>query len=133
MTMKENKFPSILKRYLSSVIDLIFIFSMMILAGYIFQSDNQMVIKARIVTVIILFFIYEPLFTSRFCTIGQKLTGIRVRNMLSYQNITLPKAYIRIIIKLFLGFISFFTIPFTQHKRAIHDLVVGSVVIEIKQ
>ena len=32
--------------------------------------------------------------------------------------------------KITLGFISFFTIPFSKEKRALHDLIIGSVVLE---
>ncbi len=117
---------------MSSFIDAVFIVSMMISAGYIFQNDHAMTVKARVVTIVFLFFIYEPLCTSKFCTIGQIMTGIRVRSLNEEGKISIQMAYIRIIFKLLLGFISFFTIPFTKHKRAIHDLIVGSVVIRDK-
>jgi uncharacterized RDD family membrane protein YckC len=128
--MNQEEYPSILKRYLSTVIDSMFVLSMMVLAGYLFQNDNQMAINARVGMILFLFFVYEPVCTSKYCTLGQKVTGIRVRSMLLRENISITKAYLRIIIKILLGFLSFFTIPFTKNKRAIHDLVANSIVIE---
>jgi uncharacterized RDD family membrane protein YckC len=58
--------------------------------------------------------------------------GIRVRKKILHENISIPSAYLRIIVKLFLGLISFFTIPFSDKKRAIHDFAVDSVVIYVK-
>jgi uncharacterized RDD family membrane protein YckC len=76
-----------------------------------------------------MFFVYEPFCTSFSCTLGQKLTGIRVRMLSSYERISLPRAYLRIVVKLFLGLISFFSLPFSKNRRAIHDFAVGSIVI----
>lgn len=128
--MNHEKYPSILKRYLSTLIDSLFVLSMMILVSYLFQSNNQLATNARVGMILFLFFVYEPICTSKFCTIGQKVTGIRVRAMFLRQNISISKAYFRIIIKILFGFLSFFTIPFTKNKRAIHDLIANSIVIE---
>ena len=124
-----NDFPTIIRRYFSTLIDSIFIISMFISAGYLFQDNSELVIQFRVGIAIILFFVYEPFCTSFYCTIGQKLTNIRVRSNKSKGRISLPQAYIRVIGKVFLGFISFFTIPLTKNKRAIHDLMAGSVVL----
>ena len=129
--MKETLYPSILRRYLSSLIDAMFILVMMVLVGYSFQHDSDLAIKVRVGMLVFLFLIYEPLCTSKLCTIGQLLTDIRVRSNDIKQNISLPKAYVRIIFKVLLGFISFFSILFSDRKRAIHDIVVGSVVIKV--
>jgi uncharacterized RDD family membrane protein YckC len=130
--MLSAEYPSILKRYISTAIDSIFIISMFILVSYIFQQDNEIATKVRVGTILFLFFVYEPICTSLYCTLGQKLTGIRVRNMFNHGRISLPKAYIRIITKILLGFLSFFTIPVSKDKRAIHDYIVGSIVLEEK-
>jgi len=125
-------YPSILRRYLSTLIDSIFIISMLILVSYIFQQKHGIANQTRVVLIFSMFFIYEPLCTSFFCTLGQKVTGIRVRDYAAFgeQKISLPKAYLRIISKVFLGFISFFTIMFSKEKRAIHDFLAGSIVLE---
>ncbi|THB79596.1 MAG: RDD family protein [Desulfobulbaceae bacterium] len=122
-------YPSIPKRYISSFIDGVFIISMMFITGYLFQSSEGLSIKVRVGVVLFFFFVYEPLFTSLFCTLGQLITGIRVRSLEHQDKISIPRAYLRIGCKLLLGILSFFTIPFTKHRRAIHDLIVGSIVV----
>ena len=131
--MTQEIYPSILKRYLSTFIDSVFMLSMLILVSFLFQKDSQTETYARVGMIFFLFLVYEPFCTSNYCTLGQKITGVRVRTVFQREKITLPKAYLRIVIKILLGFVSFFSIPFTPHKRAIHDLVVGSVVIESSQ
>ena len=126
------EYPSILRRYFSTVIDGLFIIGMLILISYIFDSDNEIVTSLRVAIILFMFFIYEPIFTSCFCTLGQKITNIRIRKISTGSRISIPHAYLRIIVKMFLGIISFFTIPFSKDKRAIHDFVVGSLVIHKK-
>jgi hypothetical protein len=43
--------------------------------------------------------------------------------------ISLGQAYVRVTVKIGLGIISFFTIPLSKHKRAIQDMMVGSLVV----
>ncbi|MBE0597419.1 MAG: RDD family protein [Desulfuromonadales bacterium] len=121
--------PTILRRYLSTFIDGVFILSVVIFASLAIDSDSALAGYARIAVFLGMFFLYEPIFTSRFCTLGQKITGIRVRTFGSYENISIPAAYLRIIIKILLGFISLLSIPFTKDRRAVHDFASGSVVI----
>jgi uncharacterized RDD family membrane protein YckC len=128
----EYHYPTILRRYLSTFIDGVFVLAVFILTSYIFQHEGEMVTKVRIIIILFMFFVYEPFCTSMFCTLGQKVTGIRVRKIGSYERISILSAYLRITIKLFLGIISFFTIPFSKDRRAIHDFAVGSVVIHEK-
>ena len=123
----EIEYPSLLRRYLSTAIDGLLIVFMIIMSGYLFQSENLVYIRVGLI--LFMFLVYEPLFTSVFCTLGQKITGIRVRKAALKEKINIFQAYIRIFVKLILGIISFFTIPFSKNKRAIHDMVVGSIVI----
>ena len=121
--------PTILRRYLSTFIDGVFILSVFIFSSLAIKSDSAIADYARIAVFLGLFFMYEPIFTSRFCTLGQKITGIRVRTNGSYSKISIPAAYLRIIIKILLGFISLLSIPFTRDRRGVHDFASGSVVI----
>ena len=123
------EYPSILRRYLSTVTDGFLIISVLIMTAYIFPADTGLAKILRIGIGFGMLFLYEPIFTSRFCTLGQKIMGIRVREIISLQKISIPKAYLRILIKIFLGLISFFSILFSKDKRAIHDFVVGSIVM----
>jgi uncharacterized RDD family membrane protein YckC len=128
--MERLSFPSITRRYLSSLVDGLFIFAMLILAGYLFQNNSELTKSVRISLVLLLFLVYEPFCTSKFCTIGQKITGIRIRDYNSKTKLPLYRAYFRIIVKIFLGFISLLTIMFSKDRRAIHDFIARSIVLE---
>lgn len=121
--------PTVTRRYLSTFIDSTLVILMFIAISFIFPQDTSNFPFIRLTLIIIMFLIYEPFLTSKFCTLGQKITGIRVREINSLQKISILSAYGRIIVKMILGMISFFTIPFTKGKRAIHDFAVDSVVI----
>lgn len=121
--------PTITRRYLSTFIDGILVLSFFLIISFIFQQDSGNIQAIRIALILSMFLIYEPLCTSKFCTLGQKVTGIRVRQFSSRQRISLLAAYGRILVKLFLGLISFFTIPFSKGKRGVHDFAASSVVI----
>ncbi|MEA3434890.1 MAG: RDD family protein [Thermodesulfobacteriota bacterium] len=122
-------YPSIIRRYFSTVIDGFFIFGIFVLSSYILDTENTTATKIRIGIILFMVIVYEPIFTAFFCTLGQKITGIRIRKFSTGNRISLIRAYLRIIVKIFLGIISFFTIPFTKNKRAIHDFAAGTLVI----
>jgi len=125
----EIQYPSIIRRYFSTVIDGLFIFGIFVLSSYILDTKNTAATKIRLGIILFMVFVYEPIFTAYFCTLGQKITGIRIRKFSTGNRISLIRAYLRIIVKIFLGIISFFTIPFTKNKRAIHDFAAGTFVI----
>lgn len=125
----QDQFPSILRRYLATFVDGFLIIVAVIAISFMLSQDSEVAIKIRVGVILLMFFVYEPFCTSKLYTIGQKMTGIRVRRIADGKRISLPLAYIRIVFKLFLGMISFFTIPFSKERRAIHDIVVGSVVV----
>ena len=129
----EIEYPSILRRYFSTFIDGLFIIGVLVLWSFILDSDNSTATNIRIGIILFMFFVYEPIFTAYFCTLGQKATGIRIRKLSSGKRISIFQAYLRIIVKILLGILSFFTIPFTKNKRAIHDFAVGSLVIYEKE
>ena len=125
----EINYPNIIRRYFSTFIDGIFAIGIFVLFSYILDTENTAATKIRVGIILFLFFVYEPIFTAYFCTLGQKITGIRIRKFSTGNRISLALAYLRIIVKIFLGIISFFTIPFTKNKRAIHDFAAGTLVI----
>lgn len=87
----------------------------------------------RIVSFILIFSFYDPFFTSRFGgTIGHSYSKINVKreNNLS-RNISFPVAVIRYLLKTFLGCVSLLTVTGNDKKKAIHDFVAKSVVVEI--
>jgi uncharacterized RDD family membrane protein YckC len=125
----QSKYPTILRRYLASSIDVVFILTVFIAFFYMLNGDNDIGLIIRIMIGFSVLFLYEPVFTSRLCTIGQKITGIRVRKADSGKRLSIPEACLRTVVKLLLGLISFFSIPVTRKRRALHDFAAGSVVI----
>lgn len=121
--------PSIARRYLATLIDLLLVLSMLVIISYVFKDADNKFIWLRLIISLGLFFIYEPLCTSKYSTIGQQIMGIRVRSIPNLKHISLFAAYIRIFVKLSLGWISFLTIPFTDGKRGIHDFAAQTIVI----
>ena len=75
----ENQYPTMPRRYLATLIDGILILSVFISTVYIIPQENETARILRIGIAIFMFFIYEPLHTSKLCTLGQKIMGIRVR------------------------------------------------------
>jgi uncharacterized RDD family membrane protein YckC len=124
-----SKYPTILRRYMSTLIDILFVLSIIIAVIYSFQGNGEVESMIRIALILASIFFYEPIFTSRFCTLGQRITGIRVRKLDSTTKISLPYAFMRTIVKLLIGFISFFYIPVTRKRRGLHDFVAGSLVV----
>ena len=58
------------------------------------------------------------------------LIGIRVkRESDEKRNILFPLAIVRFIVKAFLGIISLLTVYSSEKKKAIHDILVGSIVL----
>ena len=125
----KQKFPSILQRYLSSFIDGLLILALFIGLSYLFQQDSQMADSIRLVIFFGVFLCYEPICVSCFFTLGQKITGIRVRRVGTLGKIPIPLAFVRYFLKIALGFASLFAIIFSEKRRAIHDYASGSNVI----
>jgi uncharacterized RDD family membrane protein YckC len=79
-----------------------------------------------------LFIAYEPLCMTLGSTLGNYLKGIRVRkDSDSTKRINILQAIMRYPVKVLLGWISFLTISSNPKRRAIHDLVSGSVMIKL--
>ena len=130
---EETVYPSLAKRFQASMIDVVVIIVMMIVLSSIFSSFSEVPDLVRIAAFIFIWFGYEPLFTIVACTLGQKIAGIRVRKFDDVQKkINAVQAYLRFTVKYFLGIISFFCIHSNRERRAIHDMVSGTVVVEHK-
>ena len=118
-------------RVKAALIDSMFLIGEIILASYIFSLFENVPDYAKIIVFVFIFLLYDPLFTSLFGgTIGHMIMNIRVkRSRNEERNILFPLAIIRFIVKVFLGWLSLLTVTGNNKKKAIHDMVVGSVVI----
>ena len=128
----EEQYPSLLARIQSSFIDLMLIIILMAVFTGIFDKLENVPDEARIAVFAGLFLLYEPLCMTFGCTLGNYLKGIRVRRESdSTKRINFFQALIRYPVKALLGWISFLTINTNPRRRAIHDMVSGSVMIRL--
>jgi uncharacterized RDD family membrane protein YckC len=127
----EIEYPSLSDRIQSTFIDTISIILMMFIFSSVLENIQNVSDWIRIFLFIALWILYDPLCTSLGCTIGNYVKGIRVRQRENHSmRINFFQALIRYILKIFLGWLSFLTVYSNVERRALHDMVVGSVVIK---
>jgi uncharacterized RDD family membrane protein YckC len=128
--MIQVKFPGVLDRVKAIVTDSVVILLFIIIATYTFSFFDNVPDNVKIAAFVFII-LYDPIFTSIFGgTIGHMLIGIRVkRESDETRNILFPLAILRFIVKAFLGWISLLTVSGNKKGKAIHDYLVGSVVI----
>lgn len=125
------QYPLLLKRYQSLFIDFLLLFTIMIITMVVIgESEIRQTVMLSMGALFLL--VYEPLLTVYSATVGQRMMGIRVRDVNNpAKRIGLLRAYIRLVVKWYLGWLSFITINFNPQHRAIHDMASASVVIRI--
>ena len=131
----EANYPELKTRVQSTFIDGIFMIGLMFLAGTILEKINPSQEEedglVRAIIFVSIWAIYEPLATTMGCTLGNYLMKIRVKkHQDTAKKINLLQAFVRFILKFFLGWISFLTIHSNKERRAIHDFAAASVMIE---
>lgn len=128
----EPKYPSLLNRIKSITIDALIVISGMFLFNEILEKFDTVPNWIRMALFSTLF-LYEPLCTAFAATIGNEKMNIRVRkNSDVTQRINLFQAIVRYFFKVVLGWLSFITIFSNKKQRAIHDIISGSVMIEVR-
>jgi uncharacterized RDD family membrane protein YckC len=131
----EVRYPDLKTRVQSTFIDTILMLVLMFLASVILDKINPLQDSedgwVRGLIFILVWGVYEPVSTVLGCTLGNYLMKIRVKK---YSNntrrINLVQAYVRFVLKIVLGWVSFLTINSNKERRAIHDFAAGSVMIE---
>ena len=127
----EIEYPSLSDRIQSTFIDTISIILMMFIFSSVLENLQNVSDWIRIFLFIALWILYDPLCTSLGCTIGNYVKGIRVRQREDHtMRINFFQALVRYIFKIFLGWLSFLTVYSNVERRALHDIVVGSVVVK---
>lgn len=117
-----------------TLIDLVFILLLMGLVSEIFDQFPSVPNWVRI-AVMLLMILYDPIFTSTSCTLGQKIIGVRVRNYEKLrfegkeERINFFFAVWRILVKYALGGVTFISFFLNDDKRMLHDFASGSIVI----
>jgi uncharacterized RDD family membrane protein YckC len=127
-------YPLLIKRIQSVFIDTVFIVGLMFLFSAILSSFEYVPDWVRMSVFILIWVVYEPLCISLGSTLGNYLMGLSVRkhNNLN-ERINLIRALMRYAFKMGLGWLSFLTIHRNSKRRAIHDLVAGSVMVHIER
>jgi len=126
-----HRTPTISRRLCSSLLDYLFLAFLAGTAAYFLVGIEN---EQRFGTwgaglFLVLLFVYEPVFSCHICTLGQKVTGIRVRRYMHPGRLGLGSGYIRLGVKLVSWPLSLLTIPMTMGGRALHDFAAGSIVI----
>jgi len=130
----EIKYPSLIKRIQSILIDTLLMVVLIFLAAWVMDNmkigeEQEGLVKA--ITFVCIWGVYEPVCMILGSTLGNYLIGIRARKHSdTNKRINIFQAYVRFIVKILLGWISFLTIGMNKERRAIHDLVAGTVMIE---
>lgn len=123
-------YPSIAERIKSSVIDGVFIIFIMSVIAMLFDEFENVPNWIRATLFIGLFFIYEPVAQTLGYTLGNYIMEIRVRSeTFPEQRINIIQAFMRFGFKSLLGWLSFFTVRSNPQRRAIHDMMSGSVML----
>jgi uncharacterized RDD family membrane protein YckC len=130
LVSQQVEYPQLTDRLQSSFIDgMLIIVLMFVFSGMLERYENAPD-WIRIGLFFGLWAVYEPLCTTLGATLGNYIKGIRVRqNGATGQRINFFQAFIRYVLKMLLGWISFLTIHTNPQKRAIHDIIAGSVMI----
>lgn len=121
-------YPNALRRYVAMLIDALVVW--MLVFSIVRLTETAGSETLMIVLIVIVVAAYEPLSTAYACTLGQALMRFRVRTFEGLRRITIARAYGRFALKYLLGVISFLSMPVRSDRRAIHDLVSETIVIE---
>lgn len=129
--MNNHNYPGVATRVKAVICDSVLLIILMIVTATLFDRFENVPDFARAIAFVFIFLLYDPLFTSLFGgTLGHMLMGIRVKRASNQnKNIGFPLAIIRYLLKALLGWISLLTVSGNKSAKAIHDIVVKSIVI----
>lgn len=126
--MEKTNYPGIFDRLKASVIDSIVIIFLIGASTEVFEIFDDSSIYFKMLF-FLLIFLYEPIMVSLFgASIGHRMCKLKVCSDRTSKNLSLIKSIVRFLIKFMLGWVSLITISNNKQKKAMHDLVVNSVV-----
>jgi uncharacterized RDD family membrane protein YckC len=127
----EEKYPSVLDRIKSTLIDTIILIACMLLFTDILEMFDNVPNWVRMVLFISLL-MYEPICTALGGTFGNLKMKIRVRkNSDVTKPINIVQSIIRYFFKVILGWISILAILISPKSRTLHDMICGSIMIKV--
>jgi uncharacterized RDD family membrane protein YckC len=104
----------------------------MFILSSVLQNFQNFPNRTRILLFFVLWAVYEPLATTLGFTLGNYIAGIRVRKFKNINSkVNFFQSFIRFIMKVLFGWLSFITILANKKRRALHDLVSGSIMIKV--
>ncbi len=123
--------PGVSARVKAAIFDNGVIIGMMILATMCLSAIDNPPDNLKMMVFIFIFFLYDPITTSFMGgTFGHRFAGIKVKRLSDEsKNVILPLTLLRFVLKATLGVISLLIIPSNENRQAIHDTVVGSIVL----
>jgi uncharacterized RDD family membrane protein YckC len=120
-------YPSLLRRYLASFID---VFVVLFLFFIYAKSPLAKTTSGAVATwPLWLFVVYEPICNRYATTLGQLAMGFRVRTFKDQRRVPLWRGLVRLLTKYGLGVISFIRMPVQKHRRALHDILSGTIAL----
>jgi len=120
------RYPSLLRRVLATQIDVFVILFLL----YLFAHSPFYNGEVETYWPLWLFILYEPVCTRYLCTLGQFLLRFRVRTFSDHSKVPLWRGLVRVLVKYLLGILSFLLMPRQPQRRAFHDLIAGTIVLE---
>ena len=121
-----DRLANVSKRYCAAVID-----SFVVVALFLIAKALPLPVLSAASPAVLFFLalLYEPVFTSGFCTLGQWLLGYRVRTLEQLERIGILQACWRYLLKIPLGVLSIFVISARWDHRALHDLGSNTIAV----
>jgi uncharacterized RDD family membrane protein YckC len=126
-----HNYPTLSQRVLSTVVDQVVILAFMLVIAAALDAVHPPD-WIRVALFFGIWGVYEPVFMTRGCTLGNYVIGLRARQFQDdSKRINITQAYIRYIVKVLFGWLSFLTINMNKQRRAIHDLAASTVMIKV--
>ena len=131
VTFNESALPTLLTRVKALVVDFCILLAVFSLMSVLIDAIGGVPDFLKGAVFVIMAYLYDPLLTAfTGSTIGHKLMKLKVRRYSEPEkNISIWQALLRFFIKISLSWLSFLTVTGTKHKRAIHDILSGSIVL----
>jgi uncharacterized RDD family membrane protein YckC len=123
--------PSLVVRIKALFIDLVILLLVFTMVSIVVDAVGSVPSIIKGIIAVFMFYLYDPIFTAFYGgTIGHKIMRLKIKRFQEPdKNISLAAALLRFLMKSMLGWISFFTVTGNINKRAIHDLVSGSILL----
>ena len=125
----QKHFANISRRTQAVIIDSLFLFFLFLGTSFLASKiDISPYIKVGIIGFLVLF--TEPLLvTFHGASVGHHMKGLRIKNARTGKNLNIFFAFIRFILKSFIGLFSLIFVLTTKRHQALHDMISNSVVV----